>query len=56
MLKATELGQGRRTDLVPEEYQVNKPTLADLGIDKKISSLLLRDLLMELANKALRLS
>lgn len=27
------LGQGKRTDLVPKENQVEKPTLADAGID-----------------------
>ncbi len=28
----------KRTDLVPERNQVNRPTLADAGIDKKLSS------------------
>lgn len=41
LLKATELAQGKRTDLVPKENEVqSKPTLADLGIhDRKISAL-----------------
>jgi hypothetical protein len=29
------LAQGKRTDLVPNENQVGRPTLADAGIDKK---------------------
>lgn len=32
------LTQGRRSDLVPKENQVSKPTLADAGIDKKLSA------------------
>jgi len=32
------LAQGRRSDLVPKEDQVRKPTLADVGIDKKLSA------------------
>lgn len=32
------LAQGKRTDLVPKENQVARPTLADAGIDKKLSS------------------
>lgn len=33
------LAQGKRTDLVPEGNQVNdRPTLSDVGIDKKLSS------------------
>ena len=32
------LDQGRRSDLVPKENQVTKPTLTDIGIDKKLSS------------------
>jgi phage N-6-adenine-methyltransferase len=32
------LAQGKRTDLVPEAHHVGKPTLADAGIDKKLSS------------------
>ena len=30
--------QGKRTDLVSDMNQVGKPTLADAGIDKKLSS------------------
>ena len=32
------LAQGKRTDLVPSGNQVERPTLADVGIDKKMSS------------------
>lgn len=32
------LAQGKRTDLVPERHQVDRPTLAEAGIDKKLSS------------------
>lgn len=33
------LGQGKRTDLVPKQDQVTtRPTLSDMGIDKKLSS------------------
>ena len=32
------LAQGKRTDLVPRANQVDRPTLADAGIDKKLSS------------------
>jgi hypothetical protein len=32
------LAQGKRTDLVPNKNQVEKPTLAEAGIDKKLSS------------------
>ncbi len=32
------LGQGRRTDIVPKENYVEKPTLSDAGISKKLSS------------------
>jgi hypothetical protein len=32
------LAQGKRIDLVPNENQVGRPTLADAGIDKKLSS------------------
>jgi len=39
LLKATERAQGKRTDLVPKENQVeNIPTLSELGITKKGSS------------------
>lgn len=38
MLAVTEKAQGKRTDLVPGENQVEKPTLSDLGISKKLSS------------------
>jgi hypothetical protein len=31
------LAQGKITDLVPKRNQVNKPTLEDAGIDKKLS-------------------
>ena len=32
------LAQGKRTDLVPNENQVGRATLADAGIDHKLSS------------------
>jgi hypothetical protein len=32
------LAQGRRSDLVPGRNQVEKPTVAEAGIDKKLSS------------------
>lgn len=32
------LAQGRRSDLVPKRNQVEKPTLEEAGIDKKLSS------------------
>jgi hypothetical protein len=32
------LAQGRRSDLVPSENQVERPALADIGVDKKLSS------------------
>ena len=32
------LAQGKRTDLVPDRNQVDRPTLAEVGIDKKLSS------------------
>ena len=32
------LAQGKRTDLVPERNQVDRPTLSDAGISKKLSS------------------
>lgn len=38
LLKETERAKGKRTDLVPKEYQVERPTLADLGLTKKESS------------------
>ncbi len=42
MIKAQKdtvgLAQGKRTDLVPDRNQVDRPTLADAGIDKKLSS------------------